>query len=214
MSSKVLPSALDFDLDCVMTHACDGYSVPSALNASLVKQIIAAATWEYNYALQYDSRRGLKANVGFLLADSVATLETALATGKNDVDSSSIQFALYSGHDTGPIGPLMSAFGVLQDEWPAYASLIVLEAWAPSDVAEKSRAELATSNSFVRVLFQGGVLPVPGCNNATNDGLCPLAEFLAFAADFMPTEAECAVDSASSSARRRRASPRVPRSTE
>lgn len=218
--------------------------MPSALNASIVQGIVAAATWEYNYALQYDNRRGLKANVGFLFNDSAAALATAIpgtltagatanrqnrqAVKQSSVDP--IRFALFSGHDTGPLGPMMSAFGVLNEEWPTYASMIVLEAWATdatsaaTAAAGSSSTQLdsddSTSGAYVRVLFQGRVLPVPGCN-ATAEGLCPLADYLNFTAAWYPTEADCSTGSTSSSSsssdfrsHRGRFPFRVPRATE
>lgn len=203
--------------------------------------IVAAATWEYKYALQYDNRRGLKANVGFLFNDSAATLATAFpealvagATANRQSHRAAkqssrdpIRFALFSGHDTGPLGPMMSAFGVLNEEWPTYASMIVLEAWAPdadSAAAAGSRStqrhgDDPANGAYVRVLFQGRVLPVPGCN-ITEEGLCPLADYLNFTAAWYPTEADCSTGSTSSSsssdARRHRSRfPfRVPRATE
>ena len=213
--------------------------MPSGLNASIAQGIVAAATWEYNYALQYDHGRGLKANVGFLLNDSAAALATAIpeaqtidahshgtseAVKQRSVDP--IRFALFSGHDTGPLGPLLSAFGVLNEEWPAYASMIVLEAWAPDTFSAGSSSSSSssaqrngddpTSGAYVRVLFQGRVLPVPGCN-ATSEGLCPLANYLNFTAAWYPTEADCSTGSSFSTVDRRRRGRfpfRVPRATE
>ena len=217
--------------------------MPLALNASVVRALVAAAAWEYEYALTYNQSRGLKANVGFLLSDAATTLATALpvalapataaTAGSGDVAvpaGQPIRFALFSGHDTGPVGPLLAAFGALQNEWPAYASLVVLEAWAPPPSADSNpltstartpSAHYADSGAFVRVLFQGRVLPVPGCNATEAEGLCPLADFLNFVAAWSPTEAECAPLASSaasaatpSAASRRRLSPRVPRATE
>jgi hypothetical protein len=209
-----------------------------------VRALVAAAAWEYEYALTYNQSRGLKANVGFLLSDAATTLATALpvalapataapAGSGGDVAvpaGQPVRFALFSGHDTGPVGPLLAAFGALQNEWPAYASLVVLEAWAPPSSADSNfftstartpSAHSADSGAFVRALFQGRVLPVPGCNATEPEGLCPLADFLKFVAAWAPTEAECAPLAPSaasaatpSAASRRRLSTRVPRATE
>ncbi len=44
----------------------------------------------------------------------------------NKVDNTPL-FLLYSGHDDGPIIPVLAALGVFDGSWPPYASMISLE---------------------------------------------------------------------------------------
>ena len=80
--------------------------------------------------------------------------------------------------------------GLSADDWPAYASLLVLEAWAPPESGEGAAA---AAESLVRFVFRGKAVGVPGCEEATTaEGLCPLSSFLAWAASLLPTDADCA----------------------
>lgn len=248
---------MDFNLDCVYTHLCDGHATPAGLDADLVRAVEGAASWEYGYGLAYRNGTGLRANVGLLLADVVAALATALpavagpsspgpakarlsqsdfrrraptpqapeasqasrvsqvdavvATKAVVADPTPLRFVLFSGHDTGPVGPLLQALGLFPwadptqaDSWPAYASLLALEAWAPpsavgpssgpsgdADASDADPTDLSGDGAFVRLVFQGSPVALPGCA-LTADGLCPLGTFLDFAAALVPTEEDCA----------------------
>lgn len=60
-------------------------------------------------------------------------------------------FRLYSGHDTGPIIPFLSAFGVWDGVWPTYASMITLEL---------HQFQANTSKYAVRMTYNGDVMKV------------------------------------------------------
>jgi hypothetical protein len=38
-------------MDCIYSHACDGYATPPGLNASLAFAVEGAADWTYGYGM-------------------------------------------------------------------------------------------------------------------------------------------------------------------
>ena len=92
------------------------------------------------------------------------------------------KLALYSGHDTGPILPLLYAFGVADRSWPAYGSMIALELYE-----DPKRSKEAASHG-VRMIYNGEVKVIPGCGGAP---ICPWESFLRVAEAVVPREGEC-----------------------
>merc|ERR1711959_8688 len=87
------------------------------------------------------------------------------------------KFSLFSGHDTGPILPLLHAFGVSDGTWPPYACSIAIELYeSPSN-----------HQHVVRFVYNGKALTIPGCGSP----LCPWKKFEAIAAKVTPAEGEC-----------------------
>jgi len=101
------------------------FATPSGLNASLARMAEGAMAWQLGYSMAYNNGSGLRANVGLLLSDVVSTLATALPTAQPAAmpadqpkarsaarpkastawatASEPLRFALFSGHDTGPM---------------------------------------------------------------------------------------------------------------
>ncbi|KAG5175195.1 histidine phosphatase superfamily [Tribonema minus] len=148
-------------------------------------ELYEAASWEFRYRFggthlrHVVARLGSGALVGQLLenmqAATSSTFDAKVASpaGKDGV------FFLYSGHDD-TIGGLLSALQVAGWNWPPYASNLIWELWRDD----------SSSQPFVRVIYNGKVLELPFCSQAT----CPLQEFRSWLlAHVVPSDmlAEC-----------------------
>ena len=81
------------------------------------------------------------------------------------------KFMLFSGHDTS-VGPLLAALGVFDGTWPPYASHVSLELYVNS----------STKAAYVRTLYQGDVVVVPGCSD-----FCSFSTFSGILSRSIPT---------------------------
>ena len=79
----------------------------------------------------------------------------------NGVDTPS--FLLYSGHDDGPMEPVLAAFGVWDGTWPRYAAMMTLELFHMSS---------APATPLVRMVYNGQVLHVSAGSNRTSWRCC------------------------------------------
>ena len=122
---------------------------------------------------------------GPLMGDVLAAMQAAA-----DGDKGAKKFVLVSGHDTGPINPVLGALGVLPSdpyEPPPFAAMIVLELL---------QAESTGRTLYVRVMYNGNVVQVPwkgvcGPVGPGGDWLCDWLGFSKRVAAMVPTEAEC-----------------------
>ena len=83
------------------------------------------------------------------------------------------KFRLYSGHDLAPIMPLIDAFGVANDLWAYYASLISFELYQVGD------------SWAVRMVYNDQVMHIPGCSST----FCDIEEFTKVVNAIIPTAA-------------------------
>ncbi len=70
------------------------------------------------------------------------------------------RFFLYSGHDLGPIMPLLSAFNAWNGTWATYAAMLTIE------LLDMPQSTVPS----VRMVYNGEVKQLPGCAAA----LCTL----------------------------------------
>ena len=196
-AGSLTPSRISQLFDCFWTHWCPGdaalrAAIPPALlagapNATLVDRL-NAVVGRFEGLLDSDAAVA-RFGAGPLLADLLALLRPAAAAS-----ASAKKFALFSGHDTGPMMPVLGAFGVF-DAFPyvftPYASLIAVE------LLEHS----ASGKLMVRVIYNGRVMRVPwaeacgpygGSWPGAGDWLCAYEGFAARVAAMVPTAAECA----------------------
>jgi len=96
-------------------------------------------------------------------------------------NSTKLKMAIYSGHDT-TLMPLLSAFQIWDGIWVPYASVASFELWQSS----------AANRFYVRVIYNGKVMQVPGCDNT----LCDYETFAAVANKITLTNpaVQCQVD--------------------
>eukprot|EP01027_Heterolobosea_sp_BB2_P017065 GEZU01024206.1.p1 GENE.GEZU01024206.1~~GEZU01024206.1.p1 ORF type:complete len:135 (-),score=22.92 GEZU01024206.1:8-412(-) len=113
-----------------------------------------------------------------------------------------VKFALYLGHDT-TVGPFLSALQIPYSEWPAYNSNIMTELYEDNNNKSEDAATSAGVRHFVRILYNGQPVQIPGCNSSTNalggrggraiggelgETLCPFSVFEAIATQVVPSD--------------------------
>ena len=114
-------------------------------------------------------------------------------------NESRTRLSVYSGHDSTIIA-LLAVLGAFQGEWPPVASTVVVETWRVGGSGRphwSSRAlgRVGEGGEMVRVLFNGEVLPLPGCagqDPTHRGGLCALDKFVAMADERDPRDYEAA----------------------
>jgi hypothetical protein len=125
-----------------------------------------------------------------------------------------LRVALYAAHDT-TVLPLLLAVQQVHagnavmppPTWPPYAAALALELWAPSPETAHAEPHVASSPSpnqpmiprqtqqhYVRVLYNGAVVPLP-CAEERRGGACTLAAFARSMDSLRPADfhAECQV---------------------
>jgi len=133
---------LGHTMDCIVTHLCHAQPLPAPI-APLLPEIQQSLLNHYNIVASKIKRYAS----GPLLEELLSSLQ-----GLQQDPKPKLKFSLYSGHDTGPILPLLHAFGVPPTEWPAYASTISLELY---------QGEVGVY--AVRVLYNGTPQKLPAC---------------------------------------------------
>ncbi|KDO35037.1 hypothetical protein SPRG_01101 [Saprolegnia parasitica CBS 223.65] len=146
--------------DCMLTARCSltRNDMPLALTPSLYKDIIR---------FERDKRMKI-----YTEDDEYAKLSMSklLRSIRAKMQASSPKFVLYSGHDD-TVMPILAAIGGADwlRDWPPYAAFVAFEVYT----------QVATAARFVRIVYQGKPLTLPGCNA---DALCPLSLFLEWTA--------------------------------
>lgn len=146
--------------DCYFTHVCHGYPVPSVLNGPLGTELEDAITQYQVLMNTYNNSRYARYGTSSLVSDVLHNFDAVVSGDAG----STLKFHLFSGHDTGPIFPLLFAFGVYDNAWPPYASRISMELWETS------------AGWAVRMEYNGKVVYPCG---TTNGGLCDWDTFRA-----------------------------------
>jgi hypothetical protein len=157
--------------DCMATHVCHHQVIPQELSDPKLMEEMNQALYQH-YSIVAKSTRKLAG--GPFIGDLLEQLREAVK------GTSPVKLALYSGHDTGPIMPVLFAFGVEDGQWAPYASTIVFELLEAPGAHSNEHA--------VRMLYNGKALHIPGCGGV----ICPWVSFEAIAAAVVPTELECA----------------------
>ena len=107
------------------------------------------------------------------------------------------RFVLLSGHDSGPMAPVLAALRIGGREFPRFGDLIAIELHRRHGPVEEGGAVpragddgRAAGQTMVRVVHNGEVVTrhIPGCPDTA---LCPFDTFYAAATALVPTPAEC-----------------------
>lgn len=165
---------ISMQFDCFMTHACYDRPMPAGVTPDLFSRVIAEVTWQNSYLYSWGNVTRLTG--GFLLQDVMAEVGAVTAGSP-----SARLMVLYSGHDDGPMFPVLSALGVFPADWVPYAALMSIELYALGAPAG------GRSPWAVRVVYDGAVMQLPGCGTS----LCDLRELAAVVAKVNPTRSEC-----------------------
>ncbi|CAD7944210.1 unnamed protein product [Amoebophrya sp. A25] len=154
--------------DCVFSHRCSTVGRTTPAETPFSDTLLEKA---FSYLPVYFglNARHAKQRVGPLMTQVLGDLETKKE--KN--------FLLYSGHDTGPLAPLLGAFEAeVETEWvwPPFASYINFE---------------FTSDGLARVIYAGQVLKTKYCNDFAGN-ICKAETLLGRLRDLSPDyEKDC-----------------------
>lgn len=175
LNRTIAPAAVERILDCVMSVNCPtvpatGGRPPAALTPDLQQRAVDETTHGL-YALLNETAVA-KLGAGPLLGEVLVAMEAA-AKG-----AAAPAFVLLSGHDTGPMAPVLGALRI-GGAFPRFADLISIELH-----------RVGAADHAVRVVHDGAAVThhIAGCPPAE---LCPWAAFHAAVAALVPTPAEC-----------------------
>lgn len=175
----------------LQARANHGLELPENVTGADVALIRRAA--EVRYINRATNAEGAGLTGGRLLRE-LANEAAAFAANESPT-----KLSVYSGHDSTIIA-LLAVLGAFQGEWPPVASTVVVETWRVGSFGRahwSSRAlgRVGEGGEMVRVLFNGEVLPLPGCagqDPTHRGGLCALDEFVAMADERDPRDYEAA----------------------
>jgi len=153
--------------DAFHVMQCYDIQYPTGITQDMADQVWEATNWEWNFQLQ--NKEMIKLWIGYFVGELVSNIQAKIALKSGF----SPKYLMYSGHDT-TLGPLLTAFGVYDGNWPPYASHIELELWSDSP----------QTNYFVQVKYQGRGLQMPGCDNI----MCPIKQFLQLIVPVIPVD--------------------------
>jgi len=173
-------------MDVCTSRAAHGLPPLGAVTAQHTAALGDIAAAVVGDALTARSGDALRLAVGRLIRELDAHLDAAASRAPVPA------LGLYAAHDTTIIPLLLALQRGLPAEtqaaaaWPPYASSVALELWAPPKEAPHGGA-------FVRVLFNGQVLPMACAEEGAVGGACPLAAFRAMMGPFLAGDlaAEC-----------------------
>lgn len=185
-------------LDCLMSVSCptvpsSGGRPPPSFTPALQQRVVDE-TAHAMYAVYNDSavsRLGAGPLIGEILMGMEKAAGLASAAG-----GAAPAFVLLSGHDTGPMAPVLAALriggGAFGWAFPHFADLIAIELYRTSATSPTSPASKGFISYYaVRVVHDGDVVTegVPGC--PAGQQLCPFEAFHAAAAALTPSPQEC-----------------------
>merc|ERR1712196_118064 len=160
--------------DCIQKHVCHAQKVPESLaDPALLASLREDITTHYDIVAEATRK----------YASGPLVKEISEELHKVVNNTSPIKLALYSGHDTGPILPLLHAFKVADGKWPPYASTIVLEVYTP-------KAGSGKKEHVVRMIYNGKALTIPACSKE----MCPWETFAAVMEEVAASPEDCAED--------------------
>ena len=174
----------------LQARANHGLELPENVTGADVALIRRAA--EVRYINRATNAEGAGLTGGRLLRE-LANEAAAFAANE-----SRTKLSVYSGHDSTIIA-LLAVLGAFQGEWPPVASTVVVETWRVGGSGRRTgragRWEGRRGGEMVGVLFNGEVLPLPGCagqDPTHRGGLCALDKFVAMADERDPRDYEAA----------------------
>jgi hypothetical protein len=205
-------------LDCTMSVQCasvpsSGGEPPAAFTRELQRRVVDEVAVGL-YAACNDSTAS-RFGAGPLLGEVLGAMERAVGatTGANtnasdgassndaSDDASYAKFVVLSGHDTGPMAPVLGALRVGGARFPVFNDLLAIELYRVQQQQQQQQQQQgggdapAATAYAVRLVHNGAVVTqlVPGCEagSAASPALCPWGAFHATVAARVPTPAEC-----------------------
>lgn len=163
--------------DCLLTHICHGFDIPSTVSQDLMDRIVEEVVFMWYAVMKYPSpQENAKVGIGFLIAEMWKAMQDAVAGEKAK------KFYLYSGHDN-TVMPLLLAFNATDYKWSPYASMVQLELY---EVLNST-----STNYAVRLMYNGVERTIGYCDQTP----CPLAQFGQLIRDITPQDraTECKI---------------------
>jgi len=145
--------------DCLFTHMCHSFPIPSTISQDLVTRIVQEVLVRWYGTFSYPTiQESAKVGIGFLIGEIWQAMQEAM------MESKARKFYLYSGHDY-TVMPLLQAFNASDYKWSPYASMVQLELL---EVNNGTNTDYA-----VRLLYLGQERIIPYCRSSP----CSLAQF-------------------------------------
>ncbi|CAH3125508.1 unnamed protein product [Porites lobata] len=163
--------------DCLMTHLCHGFAIPSSVTQDLLDRIATELTYTSYSTFSYPSIQDYsRVGIGFLIAEMWQAMQDVIAGERFE------KFYLYSGHDH-TVMPFLHAFNASDYKWSPYASMVQLELLQVTNATNVDYA--------VRLLYHGQERRIPYCSASP----CSLAEFSTYVKTIIPQDpvADCQV---------------------
>tara|TARA_B100000780_G_scaffold271575_1_gene232647 strand:+ start:60 stop:1853 length:1794 start_codon:yes stop_codon:yes gene_type:complete len=184
LNRTIAPDSVGGLLDPLMSVQCStvpstGGDPPLAFTAELQQLAINEQVSQLYYGC--NDTKVAKFGAGPLLGEILVFMEKAIEMDKG-VESVVPKFIQWSGHDTGPMAPVLGALRIGGAEFPVFNDLLAMELYKMNG----SDDEFA-----VRVVHNGDVVTtfIPGC--PTKEELCPWKIFHNTVAKIVPTAIEC-----------------------
>ncbi|KAG5188996.1 histidine phosphatase superfamily [Tribonema minus] len=164
--------------DCIVPALCtdQAAALPPGLQPTLVRQALAQAEAEQSYIALYNNSRSARLGCAHLVTEIAGLVQQTEAAALSGQGAPSPYLHIYSAHDSTLRALLAALAPALWDTvWPAYASMLAIETYLmPGD------GEMTMPSIAVRLVFNGRVLEVAGCNAPPGSAmLCPTSAFYA-----------------------------------
>ena len=184
LNRTVAPENVGGLLDPLMSVQCatvpsSGGAPPPAFTPALQQQTIDEEVHRLYYGC--NDTEVAKFGAGPLLGEILVFVEQAIA---GDVTPKFIQ---WSGHDTGPMAPVLGALRIGGAEFPVFNDLLSIEVYRLQELNTR------VGDAFgVRVIHDGNIVTgfIPGCA-ASVAGVCAWTKFQATVVALVPTASEC-----------------------
>jgi hypothetical protein len=184
LNRSVEPDSVGSLLDSLMSVQCatvpsTGGDPATAFTADLQRRAIEEEVHRLYFSC--NDTDVAKFGAGPLLGEIIVEMEMALASAMSGGAASSPKLMVWSGHDTGPMAPVLGALKIGGAEFPRFNDLLALELYAVD----------GTGVPVVRLVHNGAVVTglVPGCPAAA--ALCPWEAFHKIVTSQVPTPFEC-----------------------
>ena len=197
INRTILPLEIADLLDPLMSVQCStvpssGGTVPKTFTSNLQDRMIEEAAYKLYFGC--NDTDVAKFGAGPLLGEILVKMERALGQNEKENENDNekaVKMAIWSGHDTGPMSPVIGALGVGGSEFPRFNDLLAIELYSSTSTTSTSSA-----GAMVRVVHNGEVVTdlVPGCSDSVDsvhDGLCSWVHFHQTVMNMVPTPSEC-----------------------
>lgn len=189
--SDLAATITDNLIDCIVVHACTGLAdtpsafldergLPGKLFDGMDRDETKSRTWPLSYWKSKGDRQAYLDFAARYYGYFFAVLSDRLrAAVENNPKAPKLSIAVMSD---GNLSPILYMYGLEEQarRRPPYLSALVHEV----------HEDLEGGGFFVRVLFNGKVLRV--CPSSSSFPLCPLGEWAAYVAQFVPSREVCA----------------------